>query len=161
MLLTDRESRMVRTSQSRSRRKPLCRPRAQFAHRDSVFYHAPSVRNHGSSATVSLLINSDAQIDAFVIICTITSCGGPPTPPPTALKQTVPRELMGSIASLLDDPLVRAFPLSSRKRICLLAMKVLRRGICFPVELGMGSVPCEADLRGLEAPAAGRVLQHE
>ncbi|PPR05354.1 hypothetical protein CVT24_007968 [Panaeolus cyanescens] len=61
---------------------------AQFAKRDSAFYQAPAVKN----------------ADAFVIVCTITAAPTVPTPF-TIPKQPVPRVLLDTIGSLLDDPL--------------------------------------------------------
>lgn len=63
--------------------------RAQFARRDAVYYGANSVRHN----------------DAFLICCTITSSPAPPAPPPSFPQQTVPKELLDSVGSLLDDPL--------------------------------------------------------
>jgi hypothetical protein len=40
--------------------------------------------------------------DAFVIVCQITDSPAPPTS--TVSKQSVPRDLLGSVGSLLDDP---------------------------------------------------------
>lgn len=61
--------------------------RAQFARRDSVYYQSLPVK---------------AQ-DAFVIICTITS--SPATPSQTLPRQPVPKALLDTVGSLLDDPL--------------------------------------------------------
>ncbi|KAB5589115.1 hypothetical protein CTheo_7444 [Ceratobasidium theobromae] len=59
---------------------------AQFAKRDTVYYAPTAVR---------------AQ-DAFVIVCQITD--SPASPTSTVSKQSVPRDLLGSVGSLLDDP---------------------------------------------------------
>ncbi|QRV79089.1 The BTB (BR-C, ttk and bab)/POZ (Pox virus and Zinc finger) domain [Ceratobasidium sp. AG-Ba] len=59
---------------------------AQFARRDAVYYSPNSVRG----------------ADAFVIVCQITDSPAPPTS--SVSKQTVPRDLLGSVGSLLDDP---------------------------------------------------------
>ncbi|PPQ89651.1 hypothetical protein CVT25_013838 [Psilocybe cyanescens] len=60
---------------------------AQFARRDSVYYQSLPVK---------------AQ-DAFVIICTITS--SPVAPSQTLPRQPVPKALLDTVGSLLDDPL--------------------------------------------------------
>jgi hypothetical protein len=73
--------------------------------------------------------------DAFVITCTVTSCGAPPAPPPAVVKQTVPRDLLNSIASLLDDPLYsdvefifpRSFDGAASPRRVYAASKLLKR----------------------------------
>ena len=62
---------------------------AQFAKRDNVYYSAPSVK----------------AADAFLIVCTITASPTPPTQPPSIAKQYVPKSLMDSVGSMLDDPL--------------------------------------------------------
>lgn len=59
---------------------------AQFAKRDHVYYAPNAVRLQ----------------DAFVIVCQITDSPAPPTS--TVNKASVPRDLLGSIGSLLDDP---------------------------------------------------------
>ena len=61
--------------------------RAQFARRDAVYYQSLSVK---------------AQ-DAFVIICTITS--SPAKPSSLQPRQPVPKSLLDTVGSLLDDPL--------------------------------------------------------
>ncbi|CAE7231198.1 unnamed protein product [Rhizoctonia solani] len=73
---------------------------AQFARRDAVYY-APS--------TVRLQ-------DAFVIVCQITSSPSPPVS--NTNVQSVPRSLMSSIGSLLDDPIYSdiEFVIPPRKR---------------------------------------------
>ncbi|KAG8697189.1 hypothetical protein FRC08_006682, partial [Ceratobasidium sp. 394] len=73
---------------------------AQFARRDAVYYSPNSVR---------------AQ-DAFLIICQITDSPAPPTS--SVSKQTVPRGLLGSVGSLLDDPCYSdvEFVLPARRR---------------------------------------------
>ena len=62
--------------------------RAQFARRDAVYYQSMPVK---------------AQ-DTFVITCTITSS---PTKPSSSLqpRQPVPKSLLDTVGSLLDDPL--------------------------------------------------------
>lgn len=62
---------------------------AQFAKRDNVYYSAPQVK----------------LADAFLIVCTITSSPVTPTQPPTIARQHVPKSLMDSVGSMLDDPL--------------------------------------------------------
>ena len=59
---------------------------AQFARRDAVYYAPNAVRLQ----------------DAFVIVCQITDSPAPPTS--TVNKVSVPRDLLGSVGSLLDDP---------------------------------------------------------
>ena len=63
--------------------------RAQFARRDTVYYSRSVVK---------------AQ-DAFVITCNITTSPGPPTQPPSIPQMVVPKGLLDSVGSLLDDPL--------------------------------------------------------
>jgi hypothetical protein len=63
--------------------------RAQFARRDSVYYQS---------------ISAKAQ-DAFVIVCTITSASSPTTLLPPASDLSVPKTLIDTVGSLLDDPL--------------------------------------------------------
>ena len=62
--------------------------RAQFARRDAVYYNPNSVRSQ----------------DAFILTCTIHSSPSTPIPPPDVPRQTVPRELLDAVGSLLDDP---------------------------------------------------------
>jgi hypothetical protein len=62
--------------------------RAQFARRDSIYYQSPNVK---------------AQ-DAFVIICSVVSTPVPPPPPPPVTHYSVPKPLLDTIGSLLDDP---------------------------------------------------------
>lgn len=42
--------------------------------------------------------------DAFVVICTITSSPATPPPPSTIPRQVVPKDLLETMGSLLDDP---------------------------------------------------------
>ncbi|GAB1521561.1 hypothetical protein RhiTH_004658 [Rhizoctonia solani] len=60
---------------------------AQFARRDAVYYAPNTVRMQ----------------DAFVIVCQITS--SPSAPVSNMNVQSVPRSLMASVGSLLDDPI--------------------------------------------------------
>jgi hypothetical protein len=92
------------------------------------------------------LVWYDSQIaDAFVITCTITSNGAPPAPPPAVPKQTVPRDLMNSISSLLDDPLysdvefVFPRPEGAAKRIYA-ASKLLKRCDYFDSSESVGAL---------------------
>ncbi|KAJ3541320.1 hypothetical protein NMY22_g3936 [Coprinellus aureogranulatus] len=62
---------------------------AQFARRDSIYYQSPNVK---------------AQ-DAFVIVCTVISTPSAPAPPPPIVRYSIPRPLLDTIGSLLDDPL--------------------------------------------------------
>ncbi|KAF8895441.1 hypothetical protein BD779DRAFT_1499579 [Infundibulicybe gibba] len=62
---------------------------AQFARRDSVYFQSGSVK---------------AQ-DAFVITCTITASPAPPPPLPSSPRHAVPKELLNTFGSLLDDPI--------------------------------------------------------
>ena len=59
--------------------------RPQFSQQDSVFH---AVKVHGG----------------FVIICTITSSPSTPLPPPSGPRQFVPKGLLNTVGSLLDDP---------------------------------------------------------
>jgi hypothetical protein len=43
--------------------------------------------------------------DAFVVICTITSSPITPVPPSTIPRQQVPKDLLETLGSLLDDPM--------------------------------------------------------
>lgn len=61
---------------------------AQFFRRDLLFQQSTAVR----------------QTDAIMIICTITSTPTPPMPPPANARQPVPKDLLDSMGSLLDDP---------------------------------------------------------
>ncbi|KAG9040246.1 hypothetical protein FRB95_000175 [Tulasnella sp. JGI-2019a] len=61
---------------------------AQFAKRDAVYYNAVPCK----------------AADAFLIVCTITSSPVSPTPPSIIPKVHVPKSLVDSIGSLLDDP---------------------------------------------------------
>ncbi|TEB39742.1 hypothetical protein FA13DRAFT_1619132 [Coprinellus micaceus] len=62
---------------------------AQFARRDSIYYQSPNVK---------------AQ-DAFVIVCTVISTPVTPSLPPPVARYSIPRPLLDTIGSLLDDPL--------------------------------------------------------
>ncbi|KIM89085.1 hypothetical protein PILCRDRAFT_812980 [Piloderma croceum F 1598] len=62
---------------------------AQFARRDNVYFHSNQVKD----------------TDAFVVICNITSSPVTPTPPSTIPRQAVPKDLLETLGSLLDDPL--------------------------------------------------------
>lgn len=62
--------------------------RAQFARRDSVYYQS---------------ISAKAQ-DAFVIVCTITSSPSPTSLLPPGSNLSVPKPLVDTVGSLLDDP---------------------------------------------------------
>lgn len=75
---------------------------AQFAKRDQVFYNSNIVRH----------------VDAFLIICSITSSPAAPQPPSSAPMKTVPRSLMDSIGAMLDDPTYAdvCFVLPSKRR---------------------------------------------
>jgi hypothetical protein len=48
--------------------------------------------------------NAVKDPDAFVIICTITSSPVTPVPPGTIPRQPVPKDLLETLGSLLDDP---------------------------------------------------------
>lgn len=63
--------------------------RAQFARRDSVYYQSISAKSQ----------------DAFVIVCTITSTSSPTTLLPSGSNLSVPKTLIDTVGSLLDDPL--------------------------------------------------------
>lgn len=62
--------------------------RAQFARRDSVYYQS---------------ISAKAQ-DAFVIVCTITSSPSSSSLLPPGPSLSVPKPLIDTVGSLLDDP---------------------------------------------------------
>ncbi|RPD77408.1 hypothetical protein L226DRAFT_532213 [Lentinus tigrinus ALCF2SS1-7] len=62
---------------------------AQFARREAVYYLPPTVK----------------QQDAFMITCSITSSLVPPAPMPAIPRYLVPKDLLDSMGSLLDDPL--------------------------------------------------------
>ncbi|KAI0357371.1 hypothetical protein OH77DRAFT_1422218 [Trametes cingulata] len=90
---------------------------AQFARRDAVYYTPSIVR----------------QQDAFLIICSITSAPAPPSPIPAIPRYKVPRDLLDSMGSLLDDPTYSdvEFVLPQRGRAepwkIYAARKILRR----------------------------------
>lgn len=42
--------------------------------------------------------------DAFLIVCTITSSPAPPVQPPSIPRLPVPRDLLFSVGTMLDDP---------------------------------------------------------
>lgn len=60
---------------------------AQFAKRDAVYYNAVPCK----------------AADAFLIVCTITSSPVTPTLPSTVPIAHIPRSLVDSIGSMLDD----------------------------------------------------------
>ena len=62
--------------------------RAQFARRDAVYWQPHSVKGP----------------DAFLIVCTITSSPAPPVQPPSIPRLPVPRDLLFSVGTMLDDP---------------------------------------------------------
>ncbi|KAI0700040.1 hypothetical protein C8T65DRAFT_658475 [Cerioporus squamosus] len=61
----------------------------QFARRDAVYYQPPTVR----------------QQDAFTIVCTITTAFVPATSAPAIPRYLIPKDLLDSMGSLLDDPM--------------------------------------------------------
>lgn len=75
---------------------------AQFAKRDTVFYNSNIVRH----------------VDAFLIICNITSSPAIPSPVSTSPTKAVPRSLMDAVGGMLNDPLYSdvQFILPSRRR---------------------------------------------
>ncbi|KAF5315056.1 hypothetical protein D9619_007334 [Psilocybe cf. subviscida] len=62
--------------------------KAQFSRRDAVFYNSMPVKSQ----------------DAFLIICNITSTPVKPPAPPAIPRQPVPKSLLDTFGSLLDDP---------------------------------------------------------
>ena len=64
------------------------RDRAQFARRDAVYWQPHSVKGP----------------DAFLVVCTITSSPAPPVQPPQIPRLPVPRDLLFSVGTMLDDP---------------------------------------------------------
>ncbi|KAI8978849.1 hypothetical protein BD414DRAFT_421643 [Trametes punicea] len=60
---------------------------AQFARRDAIQQH-----------------NTVRQNDAVVIICSITSSPASPAPVPAIPRHSVPKDLLDTVGSLLDDP---------------------------------------------------------
>lgn len=64
------------------------RGRAQFARRDAVYWQPHSVKTP----------------DAFLIVCTITSSPAPPVQLPSIPRLPVPRDLLFSVGTMLDDP---------------------------------------------------------
>ncbi|KAH9890071.1 hypothetical protein C8Q73DRAFT_653179 [Cubamyces lactineus] len=60
---------------------------AQFARRDAIMQHTTIRQN-----------------DALIIICSLTSIPAPPTPVAPIPRHPVPRDLLDTIGSLLDDP---------------------------------------------------------
>lgn len=75
---------------------------AQFAKRDQVFYNSNIVRH----------------VDAFLIICNITSSPSVPQPPSISPMKSVPRSLMDAVGGMLNDPIYSdvQFVLPSRRR---------------------------------------------
>lgn len=67
---------------------PVLSFRAQFARRDTVYYQS---------------MNAKAQ-DAFVIVCSITSSPSPTSLLPPAVNFSVPKPLVDTVGSLLNDP---------------------------------------------------------
>ena len=63
------------------------RNRAQFARRDAVYWQPHSVKGP----------------DAFLIVCTITSSPAPPMQLPQIPRLPVPRDLLFSVGTMLDD----------------------------------------------------------
>lgn len=62
---------------------------AQFAKRDHVYYNSHSVK----------------EVDALLIVCTITSSPQVPVSPPSVPMQLVPKDFLERVGGLLDDPL--------------------------------------------------------
>ncbi|KAF8630909.1 hypothetical protein AX17_005267 [Amanita inopinata Kibby_2008] len=62
---------------------------AQFTRRDTIYYQAQNIKSQ----------------DALVIICTITSSPYAPPPAPSQPRRYVPKGLIDTVGSLLDDPL--------------------------------------------------------
>ncbi|KAF9483428.1 hypothetical protein BDN70DRAFT_873937 [Pholiota conissans] len=100
---------------------------AQFARRDTVYYQSMPVKNN----------------DSFVIVCTIASS---PSKPPaiTIPRQPVPRALLDTVGSLLDDPVYsdvqfiipkRGQSLSNGRRIWA-SKKLLKRADYFQTMFG-------------------------
>lgn len=75
---------------------------AQFAKRDTAFYNSNIVRH----------------VDAFLIICNITSSPTVPSPGALVLMKAVPRSLMHAVGGMLDDPVYSdvEFLLPARRR---------------------------------------------
>ncbi|KAI0771134.1 hypothetical protein BD413DRAFT_551227 [Trametes elegans] len=61
---------------------------AQFARRDAVYYQPSYAR----------------QQDAFIVICSITAAPALPAPVPAIPRHPVPKDLLDTVGSLLDDP---------------------------------------------------------
>ncbi|KAL7280202.1 hypothetical protein ACG7TL_006621 [Trametes sanguinea] len=83
---------------------------AQFnmkeAHNHSFYY--PGAQNWGWAQFVRRDViqqhNAIRQNDAMVIICSITSSPVPPTPVPAIPRHIVPKDILDTVGSLLDDP---------------------------------------------------------
>lgn len=110
---------------------------AQFSRRDAVYYQRHSVKT----------------ADAFVIVCTITSTPTTPKPPPPIPRTTVPKDLLDSVGSLLDDPLYsdvefvlprRGTGLKNAKRIYA-AKKLLGRADYFATMFNSGFAEASHD----------------
>lgn len=88
------------------------RDRAQFARRDAVYWQPHSVKTP----------------DAFLVVCTITSSPAPPVQPPSIPRLPVPRDLLFSIGTMLDDPAYSdiEFVLPRRGRSSLQGPKTIR-----------------------------------
>jgi hypothetical protein len=63
--------------------------RAQFARRDNVYFQSGAVKD----------------TDAFIVICNIASSPVIPVAPSSIPRQPVPKVLLETLGSLLDDPL--------------------------------------------------------
>ncbi|KAF9505097.1 hypothetical protein BS47DRAFT_1368336 [Hydnum rufescens UP504] len=125
---------------------------AQFAKRDAVFYNPNTVRH----------------VDAFLIICNITSSPSPPSPVPAVPIKAVPRELMDAVGGLFDDPVYSdvAFILPARRikkgrrakpaRIIYAAKRILQRVDYFNTMFSAGFAEAASDTTSVGKSSTGR-----
>jgi len=113
------------------------RIRAQFARRDAVYWQPLSVKGP----------------DAFLIVCTITSSPATPIQLPSIPRLPVPKDLLFSVGTMLDDPAYSdiEFVLPRRGRSSLhgaktikAAKKLLQRVEYFDTSVSPFSFTCPA-----------------
>ncbi|KXN88178.1 hypothetical protein AN958_07637 [Leucoagaricus sp. SymC.cos] len=132
---------------------------AQFARRDSVYYQSISAKTQ----------------DAFVIVCTITSSPSPMSLLPPAPSLSIPKALVDTVGSLLDDPrysdvefvICRRNENPRKARRIWASRKLLQRAEHFEDMLGTNFAEGMVDYNPLQTPrptnqsAAGSLAQSE
>lgn len=132
---------------------------AQFARRDAVYYQSISAKTQ----------------DAFVIVCTITSSPSPSSLLPPALNLSVPKPLVDTVGSLLDDPryadvefvILRRNESPRKARRIWASRKMLQRAEHFEDMLGSNFAEGAMDSNSLQTPRAtnqviaGSVIQSD